>query len=123
MSERVALHQPGLFVVEISAAIARRTGSRQLAVEAGRAVLDWPKLRMHELDHALAAEAADIAATLALRSADAVYVATARSAGAVLVTLDDKISTRAAKAVEVNSPTEWLQLHNQGEVARAGGQL
>ncbi len=92
---RVALHQPGLFLIEVCATIARRTRDRALAMAAGEATLAMPLLTLHPLDHALAAEAAEVAATWALRGADAVYVATARQAGATLVTLDAEVRDRA----------------------------
>ena len=104
---RVPLHQPGLFVIEVCATIARRTRDRALAMAAGEATLAMPLLTLHPLDHALAAEAADVAATWALRGADAVYVATARHAGATLVTLDAEVRDRAAGVVTVRTPAEW----------------
>ncbi len=104
----VSLHQPGLFVVEVCATVARRTHNKALALEAGRTTLDAPGLVLHELDHGLAREAAEIAATCALRGADAVYVATARSAGSTLVTLDREVCERAKAMAEVRTPAEWL---------------
>lgn len=104
---RVPLHQPGLFVIEVCATIARRTRDRTLAMAAGEATLAAPHLTLHRLDDALAAEATEVAATCALRAADAVYVATARHAGATLVTLDAEVLERAASVVAVRSPAEW----------------
>ena len=48
------------------------------------------------------------AATCALRGADAVYVATARHAGASLLTLDAEVRDRASGVVVVRTPDEWL---------------
>ena len=104
----IPTHQPVLFVVEVCASIARRTGDRDLAVEAGREALRWPHLVLHELDHHAAAEAANVAVICALRGADAVYAATARQAGAVLVTLDREMRERSAGLVEVMTPGEWM---------------
>ena len=111
LEQRVPLHQPGLFVVELCATVTRRTGDRALAVEAGRAALRWPGLVMHELDHALAASAADVAASFRLRGADAVYVATARHVGAVLITLDGEVRERGGRAVDAATPSGWLSMH------------
>lgn len=108
LAREIPTHQPVLFIVEICAAIARRTRNPDLAMQAGRAALQWPSLVLHELDHTLAADAASVAATCALRGADAVYVATARHAGSVLVTLDREMLERAAAVVEVATPREWL---------------
>lgn len=74
---------------------------------AGEATLAAPYLTLHPLDHALAAEAAHVAATCALRSAAAVYVATARHAGATLLTLDAEVRDRAGALVAVRTPDEW----------------
>jgi len=103
------LHQPGLFVIEVCAAIARRTRNRTLAIEAGRISLDMPGLVVHALTHELAAKAAEIAADCALRGADAVYVATAQDMNATLVTLDRELLERAAHVVKVRTPEAWAE--------------
>ena len=108
VQQRVPLCQPGLFVIEVCATIARRTRSRSLAMAAGEATLASPHLSLFPLDHRLASEAAEIAAMCALRGADAVYVATARHAGATLLTLDAEVRERAAGVVAVQTPEEWL---------------
>ena len=108
----IPLHQPGLFVIEVCATVARRTRNRALAIEAGRATLAAPGLVVHALDHDLAAEAAEIAAACALRGADAVYVATARRMDAMLLTLDRELRERAEPMAEVRTPAEWI-----GEIA------
>ena len=103
----VPLQQPGLFVIEVCATIARRTRNRTLALAAGDATLASPYLTLYPLNHALASEAAHLAATCALRGADAVYVATARHAGATLLTLDAEVRERASGDVAVHTPDEW----------------
>ena len=108
LERHIPTHQPVLFVIEVCATIARRTGDRDLAVEVGRAALRWPHLVLHELDHLAAADAANVAVTCSLRGADAVYVATARQAGSVLVTLDREMWERGSSVVEVATPDEWM---------------
>ena len=110
VQRRVPLHQPGLFVIEVCATIARRTRNRALAMAAGEATLAAPYLTLYPLDHALAAEAAAVAATCALRGADAVYVATARHAGATLLTLDAEVRDRAKALVTIRTPEEWSEM-------------
>ena len=108
VEQQVPLHQPVLFVIEVCATIARRTRDRRLAMAAGEATLAWPYLTLYPLGHALASEAAEVAATCALRGTDAVYVATARHAGTTLLTLDAEVGERAAGVVTVQSPDAWL---------------
>ena len=107
VGQRVPLHQPALFVIEVCATIARRTRDRALALAAGEATLASPYLTLYPLDHALASDAAEVAAECALRGADAVYVATARYAGSMLLTLDAEVRERAAGVVTVQTPDEW----------------
>ncbi|MDP1857101.1 MAG: PIN domain-containing protein [Gemmatimonadaceae bacterium] len=107
VERRVPMHQPGLFIVEVCATMARRTHDRALAIEAGRLALESPAMVMHELDHQLAAAAAEVAATCALRGADAVYVATASKAASTLLTLDHEVRERAAARVDVRTVSEW----------------
>lgn len=108
VSQRVPLHQPGLFVIEICATIARRTRNRRLAMAAGEAVITLPYLTIHPLNHDLAATASEVSATCALRGADAVYVATARHSGSTLLTLDAEVRERAGTVATVLTPDEWL---------------
>lgn len=57
----------------------------------------------------LAREAARTGAEFQLRGADAVYAATARQQGSVLVTLDRQQLERLGEAVRVLTPAEALQ--------------
>jgi len=108
IAQRIRVHQPTLFLVEVCATIARRTGDRTLAVATGDMIVGTPLLVLHALDDARAADAAEVVARCALRGADAVYVATARLAAATLITLDREVLTRASQVASVMSPTEWL---------------
>ena len=108
VEQQVPMHQPGLFVIEVCATIALRTRNRALAMAAGDATLASPFLVLYPLDHSLAAEAAEIAASCALRGGDAVYAATARHASSTLLTLDAELRERAAGVVAVRTPIEWL---------------
>lgn len=108
LSRQTALHQPGLFVIEVCAAIARRTRDAALAERMGHLAIGLPRLQMHELDHALAARASRIASRCALRGADAVYVATAQNSGATLLTIDHELVQRGCAEVDVSTPSDWL---------------
>jgi len=104
----VPIHQPTLSLVEVAAAISRRTGDDGLAQEATSALLAMPGVLVHPLDLEASAEAAAVAARLQLRGADAVYAATALAHRSTLVTLDDEIRSRASVLVDVVTPSEWL---------------
>lgn len=102
------VHQPTLALVDVAAAIARRTGDADRAREAGLRLLQMPGLVLHQLDVESAAEAAAMAGRVRLRAADAVYAATALRHGTILVTLDDDLSTRTAPTVVSLTPGDWL---------------
>ena len=102
-----AVHQPTLAIVEVTAAIARRTGDAAHARAAGVHVLDMPGLVLHDLDPPTALVAAGLASDLRLRAADAVYAATALVHGTTLVTLDAELATRAAGVIGTCAPGEW----------------
>ena len=101
------VHLPTLAIVEVTAAIARRTGDVGLAMAAGRRVLELPGLVLHDLGIDEMAVAARLASELRLRAADAVYVAVARM-GTALITLDAELRDRAGHVVAVHSPAQWL---------------
>ena len=107
--DAIDVHQPGLFVIDVCATIARRTRKRTLALAAGDAAIALPRLTLHPLDLTLAVSASDAAATCALRGADAVYVATARRAGTTLLTLDAEVLDRAKYFVAVRTPADWMK--------------
>ncbi len=102
------VHQPTLALVEVAAAIARRTKDPGLAREAGLRLLRMPGLILHSLDVRMASEAAAVSGRALLRGADAVYAATALRHATVLVTLDDELRKRTASFVPTESPTSWL---------------
>ncbi len=106
------IHQPTLALVEVAAAIARRTHDVALAREAGLRLLRMPGLVLHPLDLESAAEAAAMAGRARFRGADAVYAATALRHGTTLVTLDDELLTRTSPTVVSMTPSDWLTRHD-----------
>jgi predicted nucleic acid-binding protein len=105
---KARLEHPWLLLVEVSATVARKTRNPSLAEEAVAVVQAVPGQVWHSLDAGLARTAGQLAAQLALRSADAVYAAVAKHSGAVLLTCDVEMQTRAAGAIACLSPAEWL---------------
>lgn len=111
LEARLAVHQPALSLVEVTAAVARRTQDANLAREAGQRILEMPFLVVHPLDLDSASEAAALAGHVRLRAADAVYAATALRHGTQLVTLDQELRERSALVVDALTPAEWLAHH------------
>jgi predicted nucleic acid-binding protein len=95
---------PALALPEVVGAVARRTGVPALGEQALAALLAVPGLRVVAVDVGLGTEAAQAAARLGLRGADAVYAATARRLAVALVTLDDELAERARGFVPVVRP-------------------
>ncbi len=95
---------PGLLLAEVAGAVSRRTGDSKLAQQAVKTLSNLPDLRLVEMERSLAVKAADLAARLGLRGADAFYVAVADGLKLPLITFDDDQRTRAANCVTVLPP-------------------
>jgi predicted nucleic acid-binding protein len=102
------LIQPPLFLVEVAATVARRTGQPALGLDALAAVLALAPLEVTGWTSDLNASAATLAARWQLRAGAACYLATAQVAGAVLVTNDRARWQRGRGAAPVLTPDEWL---------------
>ncbi|MBA3235308.1 MAG: type II toxin-antitoxin system VapC family toxin [Chloroflexi bacterium] len=105
----LAVHQPTLTLVEVTASMARRSGDIGLAREAGLRLLQMPRLQMHPLDVEAAAEASGLAGRARLRGPDAIYAATALRHGATLVTLDHELLSRVGTIVPTVTPAGWIE--------------
>lgn len=108
LKEELEVHQPTLTLVEVCAAIARRSGDVDLARRAGTRLIRFPSLVVHALHLELAGLSAALAAEARLRGADAVYAATARAHRTTLVTLDRELRDRARSVVPTATPEEWI---------------
>jgi predicted nucleic acid-binding protein len=95
---------PDLLLVEVAAAIARRSGRAAPTEAAVANLLASPQVRFVPTDEAQRDAAAQLAVNLRLRGADAVYVAVAQQLGVPLITWDQEQLTRAAPAVTVRTP-------------------
>lgn len=98
------LISPILLLAEVSGAVARRTGDAALAERAVEGVLRVPKLGLVPTDSRLGRMAAQLAADLSLRGADALYVALAYHLSVPLVTWDRQQRERASARVTVCAP-------------------
>ena len=99
----VPLVTPAFALVETGCAIARRTGSDQVAADATRMLANHPLLSLEPMSSALLATAVEVGIGHRLRGADALYVATTRMVGGRLVAWDRELIDRA-EAIE---PTDW----------------
>jgi predicted nucleic acid-binding protein len=94
---------PTLLLAEVGGAISRRTGDPALARQAILQLENLPGLRLVEMDNELIHEAASLAAELAMRGADSIYVAVASRLGLPLVTFDADQRQRAHRKIPIQS--------------------
>jgi predicted nucleic acid-binding protein len=92
---------PALLLAEVGGAISRRTNAPELGQQALENLNHLPGLQIVEMDAALMDQAAQLAAELGLRGADATYVAVAAHLDLALATLDDDQRRRAARQVAI----------------------
>jgi predicted nucleic acid-binding protein len=105
ISGDAVLVEPILLLSEVAGAISRRTGRIELGQRAIRQLLRFPRLRITPMDRRLGLEAAELAAKLQLRGADAAYVAVASRLKIPLFTWDVEQQERASGLISVHSPT------------------
>ncbi|GMQ78868.1 MAG: hypothetical protein BMS9Abin02_1410 [Anaerolineae bacterium] len=98
------LAAPILLIIEVSAAVARRTRSSALGHQAINNLQRLPMLRLVAIDHRLGLSASKLGADLYLRGADAVYVALALQLSLPLVSWDKEQLERASRAINVQKP-------------------
>jgi predicted nucleic acid-binding protein len=96
------LIEPVLMLTEVAGAIARRTGSSEIARNAIDAVMQMPLLHIVTIDNRLGQEATSLAVNLHLRGADAIYVAVARQLGVPLASWDQEQLERARPVVNIS---------------------
>ena len=102
---------PALAWPEIAGNVARRRNDPSKAEIALLRISRLPRLKVLPLTDTFALAAARIAGRHSLRGADAVYVQTARTARASLVTLDSEMHRRAKAVVTTHTPAQWLRVH------------
>jgi predicted nucleic acid-binding protein len=91
---------PTLLLVEVAAAISRRTGDSTLAQRAVAALESLPDLRLVDMDRSVVMAATKVAVELDVRGADAFYIAIARQLSLPLATLDADQLERASHVVD-----------------------
>lgn len=101
----VPLVGPSLLLAEVAGAISRRYARPRLGWRAVQLLLRVPTLSLVATDDEVGTVAAEVAARLTLRGADAIYVATAHILGVPLVTWDGEQRERGGRLVTVRTPT------------------
>jgi predicted nucleic acid-binding protein len=96
--EFIAL-EPYTVLVEVVAAIKRRTGSTHLGERVKEDLQDIDTINFLDLDSVRANEAANIAKEIGVRGMDAVVIQTAIEFDSLLVSLDDEMVKRAKSVV------------------------
>lgn len=95
---------PGLLLVEVAASIRRLTGSTKLARRVLSELQEDELIELYPLTAARSEAAAEIAASIGVRGADAVYLALASELGETLITLDRQQLERGKRVVDVTRP-------------------
>jgi predicted nucleic acid-binding protein len=98
--EHIAI-EPYTVLVEVTAAIRRRTGSKELATRVKNDLIELGSFRFVDLDTFSSSSAAEIAADIGVRGMDAIVIQVAKEFGIPLVTLDVEIIEKAKGIVEV----------------------
>jgi len=98
--EHIAI-EPYTVLVEVVAAIRRRTGSKELATRVKDDLLALGTFRFVDLDAVSSSSAAGIAADIGVRGMDAIVIQVAKEFGIPLVTLDVEIIEKAKGIVEM----------------------
>ena len=111
---RQPLFCPTLLLTEVAAAVARALDNTDRAIALAATLRGWSNQTLVPLDGALSDRAVQLAATLRLRGADAVYAAVAQQYGTTLVTLDRQQLERLPAVVKVLRPTEALRAVQTG---------
>jgi predicted nucleic acid-binding protein len=93
---------PTLALVEVAGTLSRVTRSSILANKSIH-VIEALGVEVYDLDEPLTKLATELASQLAIKGADAVYVALARDLADSLVTFDKQQSERAAKIIDIVS--------------------
>ncbi len=99
--------EPYTVLIEVVAAIKRRSGSEELAERVGEDLKNLDLIYFLELVSQRAEQASEIAAKTSLRGMDAVVVQIAEEFGAPLVSLDEEMLEKAKKIVNIKSVDDF----------------
>ncbi|MBN1318903.1 MAG: PIN domain-containing protein [Anaerolineales bacterium] len=111
-SKRGQCHElfcPLLVLPECAAAISRPTANAKLAEELVTLIINFPRLRLVQLDMSLAQCAVEIARDYRLRGDDSVYVGVAVMFDSLLISWDAEMLERGAQKVTSMTPLDWIE--------------
>jgi len=95
---------PVLLLAEVAGSISGRTREGRLGQAAMQMLLRMPALRIVHVERRLGMSAAQLAADLGLRGADAVYVALAQQLAVPLITWDQEQLDRTGSVISARWP-------------------
>ena len=95
LSGRNVAVMPYSVLVEVVAAIKRRTGSESLAMQVKQELLNIEAISFVILDDKSAVEAADLAAKMGVRGMDALLIQVAKEFGTELISFDEEMMLKS----------------------------
>jgi predicted nucleic acid-binding protein len=100
--------EPYTVLVEVVAAIRRRSGSESLAERVGNDLIDMDNIEFLEIVEGRAIEALKIALKSSLRGMDAIVIQVCKELGAPLVTLDEEMADKGKDIIEIKEVVELI---------------
>ncbi len=100
--------EPYTVLVEVVAAVKRRTDSETLANQVKESILHLGALYFLELESERARDAADIAQKTGVRGMDAIVAQIAKEFDATLVSLDEDMRARLRKMIKVKQVEDFV---------------
>ena len=100
--------EPFTVLIEVVAAIRRRTGSKELALKVKEELLEIDFLNFLDIDRVAAEKPVEIAGEIGAKGMDAIVIQTVKENGTVLVTLDKELIKCARGIVKVKDVSEFF---------------
>ena len=95
--------EPYIVLIEVVAAIKRRTGSTELAKRVKNDFLAIDTINFTDLESTRASDASEIAMNLGVRGMDAIVIQTAKEFNVPLITLDKEMIEKAKLFVDIRA--------------------
>lgn len=95
--------EPYIVLIEVVAAIKRRTGSTELAKRVKNDFLAIDTINFTDLESTRASDASEIAMNLGVRGMDAIIIQTAKEFNIPLITLDKEMIEKAKSFVDIRA--------------------